>query len=70
MQSERKRGPDSAHLGGQRRMVFAVAVIEQLNRQAVGGPVHARGGGSDAHRQMAFVADRKLHQHMRQFGFG
>ena len=24
----------------------------------------------DAHRQVAFIADRQLHQHMRQFGIG
>ena len=28
------------------------------------------GGGGDTQRQRAFIADRKLHQHMRQLGIG
>ena len=55
------------HGGGQRIMGFAVAVIQHLNGETILGPVHPASGVGDPQRQRAFIADRKLHQNMRQF---
>jgi hypothetical protein len=46
-----------------------VPVIQQLHRQPVGRPVHPRRSRCDPGRQWTFIADRKLHQHMRQFAY-
>ena len=62
-------GHHGAHACRQCFMRIAVAVIQQLNGEAVERPVHARRTGGDAHRQRAFIADRQLHQHMRQVCF-
>ena len=51
-------------------MAGLVAVIQKLDGQPVAGPVHLRGGLRHPQGQRTFVADGKLDQHMRQFGFG
>ena len=56
--------------GGQCRVIFFRAVVQKLNGKAVARPIERTGGGRDAQRQVAFIADRQLHQHMRQFAVG
>ena len=51
-------------------VIFCVAVIQQLDGQAIARPVQRAGGRSNTQRHRAFIADRQLHQHMRQFVFG
>ncbi len=53
----------------QRGMIVVVAIVQKLNGEAVLGPVHRGGGFGDPYRQQTFIADRQLHQHMRQFVF-
>ncbi len=51
---------------GQRGMIVAVAIVEKLDGETVPGPVHRGSGFGHPHGQQAFIADRQLHQDMRQ----
>jgi len=54
---------------GQHGVIVFVAVVQQLDGQAIVGPVQRAGSRRDAQRYSTFIADGKLHQHMGQFGF-
>ena len=63
-------GHDRGQALRQHGVIVCIAVVQQLNGQAIARPVQRTGGGSDAQRNSAFIADRQLHQHMRQLRFG
>jgi hypothetical protein len=54
----------------QRFVLVDGAVIQKLDMQFVFRPVETRGGGGNAQRQAAFIAHRKLHQHIGQHFVG
>ena len=56
--------------GRQRCVVFFRAVIQKLDRQAVARPVQCTGCCRNTQGEIAFVADRQLHQHVRKIGIG
>ena len=59
----------AAHRGGQRVMALAVAVIQQLDGEAVARPVHARQAAAATRTaRWPSLQTGKLHQHMRQLG--